>query len=85
MDIKRASQVNLILGLIGLGILVFEFMGKGKLSISSLIMFLIIFALTLIIEKKYFKCPHCKKQIKRDDFFRKTCRNCGKNIAQEKT
>ena len=80
MNIKRASQVNLILGLIGLGILIFEFISKGEITLFSIILFLLIFIITLIIEKIYFKCPHCNHRIKRDDFYRKTCRNCGKSI-----
>lgn len=80
MDIKKASQINLGLGLIGLAILVYDFLKNGRLSIYSIIAFLILFIITLIIENIYFKCPHCNHHIKRNDFYRKTCRNCGKEI-----
>ncbi|WP_282928626.1 hypothetical protein [Anaerococcus sp. Marseille-Q7828] len=80
MDIKKASKINLGLGLVGLVILVYDFLTNGRLSIYSIIVFLILFIITLIIEKKFFNCPYCNHHIKRDDFFRKTCRNCGKEI-----
>lgn len=57
MDIKRASQVNLSLGFLGLGILIFDFLKIGRLSWNSIIIFLIIFMITIIIEKKYFNDP----------------------------
>ncbi|MFO3665484.1 hypothetical protein ACCQ41_04415 [Anaerococcus sp. ENR0831] len=82
MNLKKASQLNLILGFIGLAILIFDLINKGRLSWYSIIIFLIIFIITIIIEKIFFKCPHCKHQIKRNDYFRKTCRNCGKPLDQ---
>ena len=80
MSLKKASKLNLILGFIGLAVLIFDLIKKGRLSWNSIIILLIIFTITIIIEKKFYKCPHCKHHIKRDDYFRKTCRNCGRPI-----
>ncbi|WP_295883365.1 hypothetical protein [uncultured Anaerococcus sp.] len=82
MDLKKASQLNLILGFIGLAILIFDFINKGRISWHSIIIFLIIFTVSIIIEKIFFKCPHCDHHIKREDYFRKTCKNCGKPLDQ---
>lgn len=80
MNLKKASQLNLILGFIGLAVLIFDLIKKGRLSWNSIIIFLIIFIASIIIEKIFFKCPHCNHHIKRDDFLRKTCKNCGRSL-----
>lgn len=82
MNLKKASQLNLILGFIGLAILIFDLIKKGRLSWNSIIIFLIIFIVSIIIEKLFFVCPHCNHHIKRDDYFRKTFRNCGRSLDQ---
>ena len=80
MDFKKASKVNLILGLITLALVIVQVTCYRSTNRPIAIAILLLFIVMVAISKKYYKCPRCNHHIKMDDYLRKTCRYCGKSI-----
>lgn len=82
MDFKKSRTITLILALVGLALVIGDFvLYHGQMRALFYVGWILLLG-AYIIDHKYKRCPHCHSYLKESPNENSYCPNCGKKIFE---
>lgn len=82
MDFKKTQRLTLILALLGIILVIRDFIFyNGRMEVLFYVGWILLFG-SFIIDHKYKRCPHCDTYLKESPNENSYCPNCGKKIFE---
>lgn len=82
MDFKKTQRLTLILALLGIILVIRDFIFyNGRMEVLFYVGWILLLG-AFIIDHKYKRCPHCDTYLKESPNESSYCPNCGKKIFE---